>query len=277
MAGRAAVTVFAVLSLMSCASLGGALTEDFRRAVVLTWNMHAGRDAERRDNLVRVATTIRQSGADLVLLQEVDRNTERSGRADQLAILERLTGFYGRFGKTLDYQGGDYGIAVLSRWPIVRDSMVALRVEPPSVRAGGSREPRGMLHVVVAAPAGEIHLLNTHLDAAREDSARRQEVAQVATFARLLRETGYIVIAGGDLNAEPDTPIIDAMRSAGLLDLWTACGVGPGLTYPSRDAIKRIDYLFAIPELHCEDARVLEEDASDHRALRIVVRFAGGG
>ena len=275
MVGRAALTVFAGLALAGCASLG-TRTDEARRTVLLSWNIHAGKDADRRDNLERVAAAIRESGADLVLLQEVDRNTERSGRVDQLAILERLTGFHGRFGKTLDYQGGDYGIAVLSRWPIVRDSMVALRVEPPSVRAGGSREPRGMLHVVVAAPAGEIHLLNTHLDAARQDAARRQEIAQVAALARRLREAGRVVIAGGDLNAEPDTPVIAAMRAAGFVDLWSACGAGSGLTYPSRDAVKRIDYLFATPGLRCERAGVLESDASDHRALRVVMRVGGG-
>src|SRR5688500_14530278 len=99
MAGRAA-TVFAGLALAGCASFGGARTDDGRRTVVLSWNIHAGKDADRQDNLERVATAIRESGADLVLLQEVDPNTERSGRVDQLAILERLTGFHGRFGKT---------------------------------------------------------------------------------------------------------------------------------------------------------------------------------
>lgn len=266
------VVALALAGASACASARATHADRAAGVVVLSWNIHAGKDADRADNLERVAATIRESGADVVLLQEVDRETERSGRVDQLAVLERLTGLRGRFGRTLDYQGGGFGIAVLSRWPIVRDSMVPLIIEPPSVRAGGSREPRGVLHVVIDAPGGSLHVLNTHLDAEREDSARRQEVAQVAAFARRLRDAGATIIAGGDFNAEPGTPVIDAMLDAGFTDLWSACGAGAGLTYPARGGIKRIDYLFARDGVRCRQASVVGGDASDHRGLRVLIQ-----
>src|SRR5438067_1970465 len=80
------------------------------------------------DNLPRVAELVRSTGADIVLLQEVDRGTNRSGHVDQPAVLARLTGFTASFGKSLDYDGGLYGIAVLSRWPVARDTVVDLPV-----------------------------------------------------------------------------------------------------------------------------------------------------
>ena len=105
-----------LIVLSACASMptaGGAGSIRF-----MTYNIHAGQDASAQRNIERVADLIRQVGADIVLLQEVDRRTQRAGGADHLAELERLTGMHAAFGKSLDYQGGDYGIALLSRWPL---------------------------------------------------------------------------------------------------------------------------------------------------------------
>lgn len=56
---------------------------------------------------------------DLVALQEVDQKTGRSSGIDQAAELGHLTGMHWVFGKAMDYQGGGYGLAVLSRFPIL--------------------------------------------------------------------------------------------------------------------------------------------------------------
>ena len=44
---------------------------------------------------------------------------------------------------------GKYGVAILSRWPIVADTLVHLPVTPPQARAGGSHEPRFLAAFVV--------------------------------------------------------------------------------------------------------------------------------
>lgn len=244
---------------------------------VLVYNIHAGRDADGVDNLERVAELVRSSGADVALLQEVDRETERSGRVDQVAELERLSGFHGSFGRTLDYQGGGYGIAVLSRWPILSDGLHPLPVDPAQERAGGSYEPRGALAVRTAGAGdrrgaeGTLGVVNTHLDASAEDHYRRQEVEAVLTVAERLRADGWTVV-GGDFNADPGTATIERMRDAGWKDAWATCGDGPGLTFSTESPVKRIDYLFLAPGLTCTSARVLESTASDHLPLLVVVR-----
>ncbi|MEO7823076.1 MAG: endonuclease/exonuclease/phosphatase family protein, partial [Gemmatimonadaceae bacterium] len=130
---RVVLTSLALTGL-ACASLPS--RDKGPQVRVLVYNIHAGKDAKGVDNLARVAEIVRSTGADIALLQEVDRGTTRSGKVDQLAVLSRLTGFHAAFGKTLDYQGGDYGIAVLSRWPINRDSLIRLPVDPPQERSG---------------------------------------------------------------------------------------------------------------------------------------------
>lgn len=243
-----------------------------RELRVLVYNMHAGKDAAGADNLPRIAAFVRETGADLVLLQEVDRGTRRSGGVDQPATLRRLTGYHAAFGKTLDYDGGEYGIALLSRWPVVRDTVVRLPVDPPQERAGGSYEPRGALVATVAAPGGALTLVDTHLDPSRDDRWRRQEVRAVVAIADSARRGGAArLLVGGDFNSTPESAVQDEARRGGLRDAWATCGRGDGLTYPADSAVKRIDYLYLTGDAACAEARVVPSDASDHRPVLVRV------
>jgi endonuclease/exonuclease/phosphatase family metal-dependent hydrolase len=251
--------LLALLLLAGCASAPPA---SFR---VLTYNIHAGKDAGGVDNLQRVADIITSNEADVVLLQEVDRGTKRSGNVDQLTELTTRTKLNGVFGKSLDYQGGDYGIAVLSRWPVKSHETIPLPDNPPQPRAGGSVEPRVALAVEIDAPFGTLHVVNTHIDASREDTWRLQEAAHFVD-AVAKRRNG-VILAGGDLNSEPDSAVQKNVRAGGLRDLWTDCGSGDSLTYPAATPVKRIDYVYAIAKARCTSARVLETEASDHRPV----------
>ena len=96
------------LALAACATRGPARDARAARPItVLVYNIHAGKDAAGVDNLARVAAVVRETNADVVLLQEVDRGTRRSGGVDQPAELARLTGYAASFGRTLDYDGGE--------------------------------------------------------------------------------------------------------------------------------------------------------------------------
>ncbi len=268
---RAFVLVLAGLSA-SCAGAGQG-ARGGREVTVLVYNIHAGKDATRRDNLSRVAELVRGTGADLVLLQEVDRNTQRSGPADQPAALARLTGYPVAFGRTIGFQGGDYGIALLSRWPIQRDTLIPLAVTAPPGGTTDGREQRGVLVAVVATPGGSLAVLNTHLDASGDDHWRVQEIAGVLRVAADVRERGLPLLLGGDFNARPESPVHQALRAAGFRDAWPECGTGNALTFPADTPNRRIDYLYLTGEARCLDARVLPSDASDHRPLLVRLRL----
>ena len=73
------------------------------------------------DNLNRLGDCIRQSLADVVCLQEVDRGAARSNQVDMAARLADMTALkHHYFIKIRDFQGGEYGTAILSRYPIVK-------------------------------------------------------------------------------------------------------------------------------------------------------------
>ena len=85
---------------------------------VMTFNIHHGEGIDGRLDLERIARVITDARADLVGLQEVDRGVERTQRRDIPTELARLTGLAVRFESNLPHQGGEYGNAVLSRFPV---------------------------------------------------------------------------------------------------------------------------------------------------------------
>ncbi|MEX1185732.1 MAG: endonuclease/exonuclease/phosphatase family protein [Gemmatimonadaceae bacterium] len=267
---RKLLALLCAIPLLSCSSVRPAPEQIVN---VLVYNIHAGKDAKGAGNLPRVAELVRATGADVALLQEVDINTRRSGRVDQPSVLSELTGMRPVFGKTLDYDGGQYGIAVLTRWPVTHDTLFRLRVTPRQERAGGSYEPRGVLHVLIATPHGPLHILNTHLDPSANDGFRRQEAATVLRLADQLRSSGETVFIGGDLNSNPDSRVLEMFIDAGWNDAWDGCGEGEGKTFPYDTPVKRIDYLLLGPAATCVWTEVLATDASDHRPIVFHIRM----
>lgn len=238
---------------------------------VMVFNIHAGKDASGASNLESVAELIRSTSADVVLLQEVDRRTKRSGGVDQLQLLSDRTRYKAAFGRSLDYDAGEYGIAALARREFYFSDTIPLPVAPAQARAGGSHEPRVGLLLAARTALGSLQLVNTHLDASREDTYRLQESQSLLNIVRSRLSPETPVVLGGDLNSEPQSEVQQRLRAAGLRDAWMECGQGDGFTYPAHQPIKRIDYLFLTASLACTSARVVETNMSDHRPLLVTV------
>jgi endonuclease/exonuclease/phosphatase family metal-dependent hydrolase len=253
---------------------GGAVTSAPQDLRVLVFNIHAGKDAAEKPNLDGVAALVKSTHADLALLQEVDRRTARSGGVDQVATLQQGTGYDAAFEPSLlHFDGGEYGIAILSRSGIGFRASYPLTVIPEQTRAGGSHEPR-VAQLVFAPYAGATwRIFNTHLDPA-EGSARAQEIARLVEEIKDAATSGAPIVAGGDFNSTPDNPVLQPLAAAGLRDAWTECGSGPGLTYPAASPVKRIDYLFLSSGMQCATAEVIDTQVSDHRPLLVTLRLA---
>jgi endonuclease/exonuclease/phosphatase family metal-dependent hydrolase len=261
-----------IAALSGCAAHPRA-SADARAVRVMVYNIHAGKDAGGVDNLAGVAALVRETNADLVLLQEVDQGTRRSGNTDQPAVLAQRTGYHVAFGSALDYDGGEYGIAILSRWPIASDTLFHLPVEPPQERAGGSHEPRGALRAEITSPHGPLTVFTTHIDASREDFWRLQEGRVVASLVTNARRRNPLVILGGDFNSTPESAVQEQLRATGLRDAFAECGRGDGLTYPADSSVKRIDYLFLTGRIRCTSASVIPSRVSDHRPVIFEIRL----
>lgn len=234
---------------------------------VMTYNIHIGRGLDGKFDLERIAKVIKACEVDLVALQEVDVRTQRVGGVDQAAELARLTGMEVHFAKAMDVRGGDYGVAVLSRLPIVQRRSHAL----PG--AEGS-EPRAAAEVRVRV-GGEggpvVAFVATHIDHQSEPLRLRQ----LETLSKALADLGddAPVIIGADLNALPDSRPLAALLASSWQD---AAGKDAAPTFPADDPKRRIDYVLARPasKLRGVESRVVEEKvASDHRPVVAVVEL----
>jgi endonuclease/exonuclease/phosphatase family metal-dependent hydrolase len=232
---------------------------------VLSYNIHHGEGTDGILDLSRQAEVVKSLQPDLVALQEVDQRTERTGGVDQLEELARLTGMFAEFGKTMEFSGGSYGVAVLSRWPIV-----GTRTDPlPGLP---DREPRAALTVLVrVGPEGPLlHFTTTHLDQGREEGNR---VAQAAHLNNLLVGEGAPEILAGDMNSRFDAEVMKVLEAQ-----WTnATTADPSLPPPADGRPRfRGDYIFVRPTdcWRVIEASALEDRiASDHRPVLVVLEL----
>src|SRR5262245_36148267 len=159
---------------------------------LVSYNIHKGvGGSDRRYRLERVVEVLRAEQADLVCLQEVDRNVKRTRFDDQPAILaDRLQTNVALYQLNVPHRQGGYGNLLLSRWPLRSQHDVSLRL--------GARKPRAAQVVVVETPQGPLHLVNWHLGLAEKE--RRWQAAHLLDHARF-REAGHLpTLVVGDFN-----------------------------------------------------------------------------
>ena len=234
---------------------------------VLTYNIHHGEGMDGRVDLSRLAGVVSSVHPDLVALQEVDQGTERTDGAQELTELARLTDLHPVFGKAMDYLGGEYGVAVLSRWPIT-----ATHNEPlPNL---ADHEPRTALTVELTIGDGgpRIEFTCTHLDQTRDPENRLAQARYLNE--RLAREDDRPTILAGDMNARPDTPVMELLEGR-----WTnPPAADPSPIGPSGRPRMRVDYVLLRPASNwrvVESSIVDDAVASDHRPVLVVLEWTG--
>ena len=265
-------TVFALsicLFLAGCGSSRPGTTDSTIR--VMTWNIHHGEGTDGVVDVDRIADLIVDEKIDIVALQEIDRGIPRSKKIDIITALAEKTDRTYAFGKTLDYQGGEYGNGFLTRFPILEERNILYS------RSFG-REPRAVLLLVLDHKGQEFVVANTHLDSRGDDSSRIAAVMELRPI--IAQYASRPMLLFGDLNDEPGSNAIGELSEV-MNDTWSQAGMGNGFTYPSTSPQKRIDYVFnlkkkpdslsTLVQLKPVRARVVKSPASDH--LPLIVEF----
>lgn len=235
----------------------------------MTYNIHHGEGLDGRIDVERLADVIVHEAADVVFLQEVDRNVPRSGHRDLGWEIARLTHMHVIFGKNADVEGGDYGTAILSTRPLEAHQNVHL---PMSL--GG--EQRGVLHAEIVVEGTRILLVNVHADNRRDDTQRLFHVSRLIELARTF-DSGPVILAG-DFNDTPQSRTYTAIAQV-LDDVWMLAGHGDGFTFSTRHPRKRIDFLWirGSGALIPRRAWVPRTDASDHLPVMAEFTVIGPG
>lgn len=212
-----------------------------------------------------IAKVINDSKPDIVALQEVDVHTGRSGSGlHQAEELARKTGMLSYFAKAIDYDGGEYGVAILSKFPMES----AMKFELPTA-PGTNGEPRILATAVITIPGNQkIRFACTHLDAQKNDTNR---ILQIARINEILKEETLPVIIAGDFNATPESRVINKLDT----EFKRSCLTGCGFTIPQVNPTKTIDYIAFKPlnAFTVAKHRVINEPyASDHLPVFVIMK-----
>jgi len=262
--GCAAALLLVVGATSAAEPADGAPPASTARLRVLTYNIHHGEGVDGKLDLPRIAGVIRAAEADVVALQEVDQRTMRTGQVNQAETLAELTGMHVVFGGNIRFQGGDYGNAVLSRYPVLGSKNQLL----PLIGGG---EQRGVLAVEIQWPgkAAATRLLATHLAAKRDDVER---VASAQAINALIDAAPPLPsILAGDLNDTSNSRTLQTLATH-----WASANDAPLPTIPVGKPLRQIDFVLLRPaeRWRVVEVRVLEEAvASDHRALLAVIEL----
>jgi endonuclease/exonuclease/phosphatase family metal-dependent hydrolase len=234
---------------------------------LLTYNIHYGIGRDGRYQLGRIERILREEQPHIVALQEVDNGLPRTKYDNQSRILADSLGMDFFHCVTRRIDGGDFGITVLSAFPILRNHR-------HDITHPTSREPRYCLRVdVEVAPERIVHVFNCHLGLGTRE--RHYQRRQMLSEAMLLSEDlHHPVILMGDFNDRPVPVVHDDLR-AHFKDAFVSTGKRHGPTFWWGPIHLRLDHIYISPEIRVVESWVRNDSltrvASDHRPLLALV------
>lgn len=203
----------------------------------------------------RVADIINRIGPEIVALQELDSATQRSNGNVILDKLAQYTGMYGTYGASIDYQGGKYGIGILTKEKPVAWKRIPLP---------GREEKRSLLivelkHLVIGC---------THFSLNAEDRLASAEIANTA-----FSDYSKPVLMAGDLNAVTGSPVIESIKKK-----WNILNDPSVPTIPSNQPRNCIDFILGLksPAYVFDTGQTVvvpEPVASDHLPVWAIVNI----
>ena len=208
------------------------------------------------------AVFIRKYNPDVVMLQEIDYNTKRNKIQDFTTQQAAELGFFSVFGKAMETGGGEYGVAILSKYPF------AYINNKPFEGVDGAKEIRTLLYADIQKPGTSevIRVATTHLD----HSTDLIRSAMAEQINERIGSGDVPTLLGGDFNARPDSKVItEVMKN------WQRI-CDQSNTYPAEGPTIKIDYLFGLPQnkWNVKSFKVLSNpEVSDHMALFAEVEF----
>jgi endonuclease/exonuclease/phosphatase family metal-dependent hydrolase len=235
------------------------LSVDAGELRVGTYNIKHGAGMDGKVDLDRQAEVLRKLDVELIALQEVDKNCKRSGEVDQAAYLAEKLGMHHVFGKAINLGVGEYGQAILSKYPIKSHKVLPL----PSVG-----EQRIVVIAEVEVPSlGDTLFCSVHYSFRSE----KERFPQVQTLEKELKDVRTPIILTGDFNARPETKTMQFYDAN-----WKIIPKkGDRLTSPAGKPTSEIDFCVVKNFRYKRAAtKVIDEPvASDHRPLLTLIEW----
>ncbi|MCG6919449.1 MAG: endonuclease/exonuclease/phosphatase family protein [Deltaproteobacteria bacterium] len=249
----AAIQVFYICSLSTC--MAADPSADFPQPLrVMTYNIRAA-----DYGLKGIITSLDQGKADIIALQEVDKLVRRTGRIDQPKRIAHSLGMYYVFRKHFSYQGGEFGLALLSRYKI--DQVERLQVRRSNLILLKARvHTPGQPIIVIVVHFHPTNPLDKASTKKENDAARLREARRALELATTCNAPVLIM---GDFNDNPGSTAYSLFAER----FQDCCGVAGGIwekTWPASFPITRIDYIWVSPHFRVLSCHALDSSGSDH-------------
>ena len=223
---------------------------------LMSYNIKNANGMDNVCNFQRIANVINNTSPDVVAIQEVDSMTNRSGQKYVLGEIAERTQMHGYFAPAIDYDGGKYGIGLLTK-------QVPLRLQ--TLPLPGREEARTL---ILAEFADYIYCC-THMSLTEEDRMKSLELVKAFTSS----STKPLFLAG-DMNAEPESGFIKNLQKD-----FQILSNPKQHTFPAPDPKETIDYIATLKQnakgFAVISAKVINEPmASDHRPILVELRTA---
>ncbi len=230
----------------------------------MTYNVHSCIGSDGAASPERIAEIIALYEADIICLQELDVGLLRSGKEDQAReIADRLKMEF-HFHPSLKVEEGEYGNAVLCRYPSKAVKAAAL----PTIAGRTILEKRGALWVRITIENRTLNVITTHLGLSRTE---RISQAETLLGPEWLGNSACLapLVLSGDLNTVPPFGVYRRFAKA-LVDA-SRLSWGRGRTWPSSFPFMRLDHVFVSRDIMVEEVFIprtkLTKMASDHLPL----------
>ena len=222
----------------------------------MTYNIRNAKGMDGVCNFQRIANVISNEAPDVVAIQELDSMTTRSGQKFVLNEIAERTQMHASYAPAISFQGGKYGIGILSR---------KKPLDIHSYPLPGREEAR----MLMVAEFEDYFFACTHLSLTEED-----RLASLDIIKKSVGKSDKPYFLAGDLNDTPDSKFIKALQQ----DFQVLTNLKKP-TFPAPEPTETIDYIAAWKHRSNNfanlSAQVHEEPlASDHRPLTVQLRTA---
>lgn len=243
---------------------------------VMSYNIHYGNSFSNVYDIQSLANVMRESGADIIGLQEVDVHWgSRSNFDDDIKILAEELDMNYFFAPIYDmdpYNPGEprrqFGVAVLSKYPIIAAVNEEItRLSTQSTNPEPALAP-GFAHVLINVKGVHVPVYVTHLDYRSDPKVRTM---QVADMLNIMSQDHREKILLGDMNAAPNkqelAPLFENFNDILALPDPSTGETLNNYTFPANKPTSRIDYILTTDGIKAESYKVIDSLASDHRAV----------
>ena len=176
----------------------------------MSYNIRHGVGLDTVLDISRSARIIKSLAPDLCGLQEIDNFCLRSDSTNQTHYLSQKTNMEGTFGKFMNYQGGEYGMATLSSKPLISTKILQL----PDAKY----EPRcSIVHEVELSKGCNIVFANVHFDWIDEEEGSLIRLSQAKVLTNYIDSLNIAAIITGDFNCTPESPAMKYFAEQGFV------------------------------------------------------------